>query len=221
MIEADCVLSTPPLNTSSIQETNPPLEARAESVDSFSHQPGIRLHGSRTIVSDSPRPAERLSRRNVLVGLAAIPSIPVVLRAVAAEPDPIFAAIERHKQAGAVWDAAVDVRSNFNDLDMSTDEQWEQRDELDDAVEDAWRPCEQAGIDLVNTEPTTQAGILAAIAFIQIQMLDDGTYMPYSMEFEYSPGSEGDSKHIMAWIDAFLHTIARATAALAGKAVLS
>jgi len=135
--------------------------------------------------------------------------------AVEAAADPIYAAIERHKETAAVWDAAVNVRANINDLDM-TDEQWEQCDELDDAVEDAWRPCEQAGIDLVNTEPTTQAGIVAAIAYIRIQMLDDGTYMPHRMEFEFNLGSEGDAKETMAWIDAFLHTIAHATAALAG-----
>ena len=41
MIEADSVLSTPPLNSSSIQDTNVPLGARGESVDSFSHQPAI------------------------------------------------------------------------------------------------------------------------------------------------------------------------------------
>ena len=41
MIEADRVLSTPPLNSSSIQDTNLPLAARAESVNSFSRQPAI------------------------------------------------------------------------------------------------------------------------------------------------------------------------------------
>jgi hypothetical protein len=48
MIEADRVLSTPPLNSSSIQEANPPPEARAESVDSFSHQPGIGSQKAKT-----------------------------------------------------------------------------------------------------------------------------------------------------------------------------
>jgi hypothetical protein len=147
--------------------------------------------------------------------LGAMAVLPVALPAVAAEPDPIFAAIERHKQTAAAWDAAVDVRSNFNDLHM-TEEQREQRDDLDDAVEDAWRPCEQAGIDLLNTEPTTQTGIIAAITYIRIQMLDDGIYMPHGMEFTFNPGNEGDAKETMAWIDAFLRTIAHTTAALCG-----
>jgi hypothetical protein len=37
----DRVHSTPPTNTSSVQGANPPLDARAESVDSFLHQPAI------------------------------------------------------------------------------------------------------------------------------------------------------------------------------------
>jgi hypothetical protein len=212
MIEAESVHSTPPLNSSSIREANLSLEARAESVDSFSHQPGIGQPESQNLTSESGKSGKGLSRRLMLGGLVILPA--ALPAAVDAATDPIFAAIERHKQAAAVWDAAVDVRSNFNDLDM-TDEQWEQLDELDDAVEDAWRPCEQAGIDLLNTEPTTHAGIVAAIAYIRIQILDDGTYMPHRMEFEFTPGSAGDAKETIAWIDAFLHTIARSTAALA------
>lgn len=46
-------------------------------------------------------------------------------------------------------------------------------------------------------------------------MLDDGIFMPHGMEFEFKPGNEGDAKETIAWIDAFLHTIARATATLA------
>jgi hypothetical protein len=139
--------------------------------------------------------------------------------ALATADDPIYAAIERHKQTCIVWQAADAARSSFNDLHM-TAQQREQRDELDEAVEDAWAPCEQAGIDLVTTKPTTPAGIVAAVAYIRIQMRDDGTYMPYRMEFEYSPGAEGDSKHTMGWIDAFLETIASAATEF-GKAVAS
>jgi hypothetical protein len=101
-----------------------------------------------------------------------------------------------------------------------TEEQRQQRDQLDDAVEDAWRPCEQAGVDLINTVPSTSAGIIPAIAYIRIQMLDDGIYMPHGMEFEFNPGNEGDAKETIAWIDAFLHTIASAAGEL-GKVVRS
>jgi hypothetical protein len=129
--------------------------------------------------------------------------------------DPIYAAIERHKAAGIVWEAAVDVRAHFPDLHM-TDEQREQRDRLDGAVEDAWEPCDQAGVDLINTAPTTPAGIIAAIRYIQIQMLDDGTYMPHHLVLD----TGGDAQETMGWIDAFLDTIADAAGAL-GKEVQS
>jgi hypothetical protein len=102
-----------------------------------------------------------------------------------------------------------------------SDEQREQRDVLDDAVEDAWEPCEQSGIDLITTKPTTPAGIITAIRRIQIQMRDDGTYMPQGVEFEYTEGSAGDSRAAMGWINAFLDTLADAATELdlAGKAV--
>src|ERR1700742_4989242 len=58
MIEADRVLSTPPTNTSATLEVNPPPEARAESVDSFSHQSAIGQPGSGKRTSESPKPPE-------------------------------------------------------------------------------------------------------------------------------------------------------------------
>jgi hypothetical protein len=139
--------------------------------------------------------------------------MPAAVAGDSAAVDPIYAAIERHKQTAAVWDAAVDVRSNFEDLDM-TEERREQRDELDDAVEDAWMPCRQAGLDLINTEPTTLAGIVASIQYIRLQMRDDGTYMPHHLRLD----TGGDAQDTMGWIDAFLGTIANTAAAL-GKAV--
>jgi hypothetical protein len=127
--------------------------------------------------------------------------------------DPIYAAIHRHQDAGIIWDSATRARGSFPDMGMD-DEQARQCELLDEAVEAAWKPCEQAGIDLITTEPTTLAGIVAAIRYIQIQMDDDGTLMPHQIEFEWSPGCEGDAKETLGWIDASLDTIVRATAAL-------
>ena len=82
---------------------------------------------------------------------------------------------------------------------------------------------DQTGRDLVATGPTTPAGIIAAIRYIQVQMRDDGTYMPQGIEFEYSEDSPGDSREAMGWINAFLDTIADAATKLdqTGKAVQS
>jgi hypothetical protein len=135
-----------------------------------------------------------------------------------AEPDPIFAAIERHRKAGIVWDAAVDVRSVFPEgPEPMTDKKWEQRNLLDDAVDDARDTLEQTGVNLISTVPTTVGGIASAIAYIQRQMRDDGTFMPSDIELEFDDGYEGDGGVVLGWIDVFLNTIADA----AGKAVQS
>jgi hypothetical protein len=147
---------------------------------------------------------------------AAIPTATLTAAAI----DPIYAAIEKHKAAAAVWDAAVNVRADFPEGPAPmTDERWEERCRLDDAVDDAREPFVDAGLDLVGTKPTTPAGIIAAINYVRIQMRTDGTYMPYASEveweFEYTEGyGGGDALDAMSWIDAFLDTIADATAAL-------
>jgi hypothetical protein len=218
MIEADRVLSTPPLNSSSIQEANPPPVALGESVDSFSRQPGIGQPETTKLASESGKPAKGLSRRLMLGGLAMLPA--ALPAAVEAAADPIYAAIERHKETAAIWDAAVNVRAHFPDTaDPRTDEQQERVDELDNAVDEAWEPCEQASVDLINTAPTTLEGIIAAIAYIRIQMRDDGDYMVHHLLLD----TGGDAQETMGWIDAFLDTISDAATDLdrAGKAVRS
>jgi hypothetical protein len=152
--------------------------------------------------------AATLAAGGAALGLAIPPG-------AAAESDPIYAAIERHKQACIVWEGAVHVRATFNDLHM-TAEQREQRDELDDAVDDARESLVDAGVDLVNTTPTTAAGIVTAIGYMRLQMRDYGTFMPYEtkFEFEFTPDCGGDGAEVMGWIDAWLSTIADAAAAL-------
>jgi hypothetical protein len=162
----------------------------------------------------------------IAAGGAVTATIPAGARAYSGQAaDPIFAAIEKHSAAAAVWDVAVGVRASFSEGPAPmTDEQWEERDRLDDALDDAREPLVDAGVDLVATKPTTLAGIIAAISYIRTQMRDDGTYMPFFPEFEfgfdYIEGSPGDSRDAMGWIDAFLDTIADAAAAL-DKAVQS
>jgi hypothetical protein len=172
-----------------------------------------RVHS--TPPTNTPIDTTRRHLLTIAAGGAVAAAIPTAVLAAAPAVDPIYAAIERHKHTAKIWDAAVDIRSHFHDLDM-TDEQREQRDLLDDAVDDAWEPCEQASVDLITTEPTTRAGIITAIRYIQIQMRDDGIYMSQDVEFEYTEGDEGDSRAAMGWIDAFLETVADATAALSG-----
>jgi hypothetical protein len=95
------------------------------------------------------------------------------------------------------------------------DEQQRQLKRLEEAVDDAWELCEQAGIDLINTEPTTLAGIVAAIRYTQIQARTEGAFMPHGTLFEFDHGSDGDGGKTIGWLHIFLGTVASATVALA------
>ena len=120
----------------------------------------------------------RHSRRSILGAIAAggaaaaIAARPVP--AIAASPaDPIYAAIERHGRAVAAHDNATEVRAHFEDINMN-DEQRKQLAVLQDAVDEAWDPREEAAIDLLNTEPTTLAGIVALCRYVEPLLDDDG-----------------------------------------------
>jgi hypothetical protein len=131
------------------------------------------------------------------------------------EPDPIFAAIDSHRAARVTWDDEVVVRSNFEDLVM-TAEQRRQRDALDDAVADARDALDRAGAALINTGPTTGAGMVTALQYLRTQMRDDGTYMPYDIEFEFEEGYQGgDGTVVFGWIDVWLKTIIQSRVNLA------
>jgi hypothetical protein len=171
-------------------------------------------------------PVDPTRRRFLTVaagGTVAAVAISTTAQAAGSPPDPIFAAIERHRAAGIVWNAAVDVRAAFPEFSRPmTEETREERDILDDAVDDARDPLKKAGADLINTAPTTRAGIVTAIQYMQRQMRDDGTFMPYDIPFEFDVGYEGDGGAVLGWIDVFLNTIAVAVSELdAGKAVQS
>jgi hypothetical protein len=168
-------------------------------------------------------PVDPTRRRLLTIAAAGATALTVAPARAAPAADPIHAAIERHKAAGVPWDAAIDVRAEFPEsADAMTDEQWEQRDALDDAVDEARVILEQAGLDLIDTAPTTAAGIATAIRYMQRQMRTDGTYMPYSIEFEFDDGYAGDGGVVLAWIEVWLDTIADAAELDgAGKAVQS
>jgi hypothetical protein len=167
------------------------------------------------------------TRRHLLTVAAggAVAALTTASPTIAARaPDPIYAAIERHRAAGIIWNAAVDIRADFPEFTAPrTEETDEERDRLDDAVDEARDPLEKAGVDLINTPPTTVAGIVTAIRYMQRQMRDDGTFMPYESRFEFDAGYEGDGAQVLGWIDVFLDTIVDAATELelAGKAVQS
>ena len=88
--------------------------------------------------------------------------------------DPIYAAIDAHRQAVAAHDAVMDIRAAFNDVNMN-DEQRTQLAALEPAVDGAWDRLEDAGITLVNTDPTTLAGIVALCRYVEPLLNESGT----------------------------------------------
>jgi hypothetical protein len=87
------------------------------------------------------------------------------------------------------------------------DEQERQLQALEDAIERAWEPCEAAGIDLFNTAPTTRAGVIAAIRYIQDQYRNDGEHMPRG---RWLYEDEDDPRNGRDWLECFLDTLAEA-----------
>jgi hypothetical protein len=110
MIEADSVLSTPPLNSSSIQKANPPSEARGQSVDSFSPQPAIGQPDGGNLASESAKPVGGLSRRHMLAGLAILPTSVVGIPTSATAEDADAELIALGKQLEPLVDAYYAAR---------------------------------------------------------------------------------------------------------------
>jgi hypothetical protein len=150
--------------------------------------------------------------------LPAAAALPVVV--AAAEPDPIFAAIEKHKKLTVPYDAAIKARGSYNDCGALTEEETQHLSKLNDAIDEAGLPMEQAACELFDTKPTTPAGVVAAIRVIQAHYRDDGEHMP-SGEWLYE--DEDDPQNGRDWLECFLDTIAEAVTEMAAapRGVLS
>jgi hypothetical protein len=111
--------------------------------------------------------------------------------------DPIFAAIERHRTVMQPYDAAVDARASYEESDESEVEK------MDAAVDVAQERCTETAVDLINTSPTTIAGVVSALRYIREQLKDDGEYMPHHLIHE----SPGDARDTIGWVDAFLEPL--------------
>jgi hypothetical protein len=68
MIQADSVHSTPLLNSSPIQEANPPPNTRAESADLFNPRAGIEHHKTDPAITSSPKAGTRQPLPRVRAG---------------------------------------------------------------------------------------------------------------------------------------------------------
>jgi hypothetical protein len=102
----------------------------------------------------------KLSRRTLVTSAAALPAlaVPAAVSASVSSDDPIFAAIERHRQAITPWEAAVEIESNMFDSDPGYAEAEEVAAE---------KSCDlhEASVDLIRIYPTTAAGVAALLKY--------------------------------------------------------
>jgi hypothetical protein len=145
---------------------------------------GFRLGVSFT---QKERAMHTMNRRALVAGAAsALPTIAALPPAAAAltlEADPIFAAIEAHRQA---YTAIVADLRRHSALEEELPQEKRQTFihaheekiiETDDprwiaaerALSDGWNVIEDAGCDLVNIEPTSVAGVVALLHYVADQ----------------------------------------------------
>ena len=127
----------------------------------------VRVH-STPPTNASALPVDPTRRRLVprAAGAPAAAAHPPPGQTAAIGGDPRETAIDKHRQVVTAHDAVTDVRAAFADVNMN-DQQKTQLAVLEPAVDDAWDRLEDVGINLVNTTPTTLAGILALCRYVE------------------------------------------------------
>ena len=116
--------------------------------------------------------------------------------------DPIYAAIERHKNAVRLWAVATAIGNAFPD--GANPMTLEQQAQIDAAVAGARLPLIDAGLDLIETAPSTVDGIVAALEYIRDQMHYGGAFMPADIVLDDTAAPR------RGWLDIFVDTLADA-----------
>jgi hypothetical protein len=93
-------------------------------------------------------------------------------RAASQAADPICEVIERHRKACAAHNEALDIHMDFEEVGM-TGEKLEKYNSLVAATDTAYDELEDAGLDLINTRPTTLAGIFSLCQYIKPLFAED------------------------------------------------
>jgi hypothetical protein len=195
MPKADSVLSTPPTNTSA---TTPRSSRRGFLVQAA----GVAAGGA-ALGAGLPLPA---SPAATALGSDA-------------EADPIFAAIEAHRRAIAAHSEAVGTEDALQ-ASLPDDHQRSvlnvRREEIVETDDPGWiaairarwatsNSMDDLAIDLINTEPTTVAGIEALLRYFAGQETE---LFPY--EVSHDDGSEGPfGSYLVRHAADVLHKIAR------------
>jgi hypothetical protein len=165
----------------------------------------------------------RHSRRSILGAIAgsaaAAGSIAGIAPAIAAAlpDDPIFAVIEAHRKACTEHHEAVHIHMAFEEIGMEG-EKLEKYNSLVAETDATYDRLDDVGCDLINTQPTSLAGILALCRYINPLFEEEDspdlpTYISYDDDTTATPA------------EALCYVIGRAVEdlmkAAAGKAVQS
>jgi hypothetical protein len=117
------------------------------------------------------------TRRHLLTiaaGGAVAATIPTTALKAAPAVDPIYVVIERHRAACADHCEAVGIENAFEEAHMEG-EKLRQFYILEERTLDSYDRLDDAGTDLVNTPPTTLAGIAALCRYIEPLLNDQDT----------------------------------------------
>jgi hypothetical protein len=177
------------------------------------------LSTPRTTASKINPPVDPTRRHllTVAAGGAVAAAIPTAALSAAPAVDPIHAAIKRHGDLAKIYDAACKLRGKCKDFGTLTEAERAHVLKLNDALDEAHLPLEAAAVDLLNTAPTTHAGIICALFYMRIQHRNDGEHMVQGwMEDE-----DGDGERYIDWRDAWLETLIQAVVQLEDAAVRS
>lgn len=129
--------------------------------------------------------------------LAGITTAAIARPAASMTPDPVFAAIERHKAASVLFDAACDVQVT-SDAHL-------------DAAREAGHAADAIAIEMIETRPTTLAGILALLRYTADFPLD-GHEWPDDISGRW-PERFGHAE-TLTWGDAVCGNLAQALAGI-------
>jgi hypothetical protein len=190
MTQADSVHSTPPTNTSANNRPGPVDMAR------------------RRFLSDAA---------SIAAGGTVLAFAPAAAGAAALPIDPIYEVIEQHRKAAREHHEAVDIHMAFEELDMEG-EKLEKYNSLVAETDASYDRLDDVGCDLINTKPTTLAGILALCRYIKpLFEEDDSPDLPVHILY--------DDDTTATPIEALCYVLGRAVEdlmnAAAGKAVQS
>jgi hypothetical protein len=145
--------------------------------------------------TNTPTDTNRRRFLSVAAGGAVAAALPVA--ALANEPDPIFATIERHRELSADYTAAVDISSKLEDGPEFEAADAIAGDRCGDLLDHADA--------LIHLEPTTMAGVIALMRYVA--SLEEWQTPRDSDEFDGQPPD---------WDKAFYTTVANALDRIGG-----